>query len=57
MKKISAALACAALSLSPLTWAHDGHGLSGSSHWHATDVWGFVGLCALVMMAIFVGRK
>ncbi|NBU89182.1 MAG: hypothetical protein EBS16_08280 [Betaproteobacteria bacterium] len=32
------------------TWAHDGHGLTGS-HWHATDVWGFaLALAVAVVM-------
>ena len=22
--------------------AHEGHGMEGASHYHATDVWGFV---------------
>ena len=22
--------------------AHEGHGIEGASHYHATDVWGFV---------------
>ena len=25
-----------------LAAAHDGHGLPGASHWHASDTWGFV---------------
>jgi hypothetical protein len=38
---LSAALA------TPLAWAHEGHGMLGTSHWHDTDVWGFVALAAL----------
>ena len=33
-------------------FAHENHGLSGS-HWHATDVWGFVALGALLAAAIW----
>ena len=34
--------------------AHEGHGLEGSAHWHATDTLGFVGvaLVAAVVWAI-----
>jgi len=34
--------------------AHEGHGLQGSAHWHATDTLGFigVGLVAVVVWAI-----
>ena len=28
--------------------AHEGHGLPGPSHWHASDVLGFVALAAIV---------
>jgi hypothetical protein len=48
------------ISLASLTlpsWAHEGHGLDGTSHYHATDVWGFVimaGLMAIVWW--FTGR-
>ena len=31
------------------SWAHEGHGLSGS-HWHASDAFGFV--AALVVVAL-----
>jgi hypothetical protein len=36
--------------------AHDGHGLWGS-HWHATDVLGFVATGAAVVAALWWGRK
>lgn len=36
--------------------AHEGHGLLGS-HWHATDALGFVGVAALVGLAIWMSRK
>jgi hypothetical protein len=34
--------------------AHEGHGLQGSAHWHATDTLGFigVGLVAVVVWTI-----
>ena len=36
--------------------AHDGHGLLGS-HWHATDLWGFLAVGVLLAIAIWQGRK
>ena len=46
-----------ALACLPL-WAaaHEGHG-AGSSHWHATDVWGFVALGAVAALAIWLRRR
>jgi hypothetical protein len=38
------------------TWAHDGHSLQGS-HWHATDLWGFVAMGLVLALAIWQGRK
>ncbi|MSQ76224.1 MAG: hypothetical protein EXR34_10745 [Rhodoferax sp.] len=40
---------------SHLAWAHNGHGLTGS-HWHATDVGGFLALAALVALAVCLSR-
>jgi hypothetical protein len=45
-----AALAAAMLATSTL--AHDGHGLGGT-HWHATDVLGFVAVVALAALIWF----
>ncbi|MDZ7939128.1 MAG: hypothetical protein U5M53_12965 [Rhodoferax sp.] len=39
-----------------VAFAHDGHGLGGT-HWHATDVWGFVVVGALSALAIWIARK
>jgi hypothetical protein len=36
--------------------AHEGHGLQGNAHWHATDVLGFVGVVLMVAAAWFIGR-
>ena len=36
--------------------AHEGHGLFGS-HWHATDALGFVGVAALIGLALWMSRK
>jgi hypothetical protein len=35
--------------------AHDGHGLGGS-HWHSTDVAGFVALAVVVALAVWFSR-
>ena len=38
--------------------AHEGHGLPGLSHWHSTDVLGFVVVAALIAGVVwFKGRK
>jgi hypothetical protein len=49
------ALLCASLA-SPLTWAHEGHGIEGLSHWHGTDAWGFV-FAGVVAMAMWFGSR
>jgi hypothetical protein len=36
-------------------FAHENHGLPGS-HWHATDVWGFVALGAAFAIALWWSR-
>jgi hypothetical protein len=36
--------------------AHEGHGLMGG-HWHATDALGFVGVAALLGLAVWMSRK
>jgi hypothetical protein len=43
-----------------VTWtnaafAHEGHGLSGS-HWHASDVWGFLALGVAVTVAVWLSK-
>ena len=38
--------------------AHEGHGLEGVSHWHATDAWGLVALATGLAVALWLsGRK
>jgi hypothetical protein len=36
-------------------FAHDGHGLAGT-HWHATDVLGFVAAAVAVGVAVWLSR-
>jgi hypothetical protein len=42
-----------------LALAHEGHGLPGPSHWHASDTWGFVVAAVAVAAAAlwWRGRK
>ena len=50
-------IAAPALSTASNTvFAHDGHGLMGS-HWHATDVLGFVLVGGLSALAIWFSRR
>jgi hypothetical protein len=43
--------------LPTLVLAHEGHGMAGASHYHATDVWGFVGFAfAAAIVWWFTGR-
>ena len=44
--------------LTSAAMAHEGHGLPGMAHWHATDVLGFVAIGAVLAAVIwFSGRK
>ena len=55
MKKFQYLSALSLLSSSSLALAHDDHGLRGS-HWHVTDVWGFVALGAAIAVALWLSR-
>ncbi len=37
-------------------FAHEGHGIEGTAHWHASDTLGFVGMAAIVAVAWFLGK-
>ena len=37
--------------------AHEGHGIEGASHYHATDVWGFVIALAVGAVMWWMGRN
>jgi hypothetical protein len=53
MKKLSSLFAL----LPTFVLAHEGHGMAGASHYHATDVWGFVAFaCAAAIVWWFTGR-
>ena len=45
-------IACALSACASLVQAHEGHGLPGSTHWHANDA---LALVALVALAAVVG--
>ncbi len=47
--------ACAVFYWATSVFAHENHGFEGS-HWHATDVWGFVALAVMLAVAIWLGR-
>ncbi len=59
MKKLASLQPVATLvlwSASSAALSHDNHGLPGS-HWHATDVWGFVALGGAIAVAIWLSRN
>lgn len=47
----------ALLALSAAAHAHEGHGLPGASHWHSTDVLGYVIVAAVAATVWLVRRK
>jgi hypothetical protein len=56
MKKITLSLTLALSALANTALAHEGHGLAGT-HWHATDVLGFVAAAAVLAVAVYFGKK
>ena len=55
MKKLQLLSAITLISTCSLALAHDNHGLLGS-HWHATDVLGFVALGGAIAVALWLSR-
>jgi hypothetical protein len=37
--------------------AHQGHGQAASSHWHASDTWGFVMVAAAVALGWWLNKR
>jgi hypothetical protein len=38
-------------------FAHEGHGMDGAAHYHATDAWGFIVMaCIMAVVWWFTGR-
>ncbi len=53
LSRLSAgALACTA----SLAFAHEGHGIEGASHWHATDTVGLLVLAAVLGLVVWFTR-
>ncbi len=51
-------LLLASVSAALPAWAHEGHGMPGFAHWHASDVLGFVAIVGVVAAVIwFKGGK
>jgi hypothetical protein len=58
MHRIGSRTIAALAALAP--WAasaHEGHGLPGASHWHASDVLGYLLLAAAVAAAVYFSRR
>ena len=56
LKNVSTQLAALWLAAGSQTvFAHDGHG-QGQTHWHATDVWGFVAAGVMLAVAVWLSR-
>ena len=51
------ALFAASCGLAVAAHAHEGHGLPGASHWHPTDVIGYVIAAGIVGALWFTRRK
>jgi hypothetical protein len=47
---------CALFTTATTAFSHEGHGFAGS-HWHASDVAGFVALGVLIALAVWLSRK
>lgn len=37
--------------------AHEGHGLPGSTHWHATDATGFILVAVIAGVVLWLARR
>ena len=59
MTTLSRSLSLTPLLLLPLAAsAHEGHGMEGVSHWHATDAWGLLALATGLAVGLWIaGRK
>lgn len=54
--RLGRALGAITLLSAPACWAHEGHGMPGLSHWHATDAIVWVIIAAVVAAAIWSGK-
>ncbi len=55
MKRSPLLLAALAAMAAP-AFAHEGHGLAGSSHWHATDTFGLLLVAGAAALAWWFSR-
>ena len=53
---LTSLMAAIAVSAPTVVLAHDGHGLFGS-HWHSTDVLGFVAVLVIALAASFWSKR
>ena len=51
------AIAWLVLTATSTAFAHEGHGLGSGSHWHASDVWGYIALAAVLAVTWWAGRR
>jgi len=40
-----------------LAQAHSGHGQTMDSHWHSTDIWGFLALWVVLVLGVYFNKK
>ncbi len=57
MKRTLHTLVATALLATSAAQAHEGHGLPGSSHWHASDTLGLLLVVVLAAGALWLGRR
>jgi hypothetical protein len=57
MKHTLNTLAATTLFAASAAQAHEGHGLPGSSHWHASDTLGLLLVVVLAAGALWLGRR
>jgi hypothetical protein len=57
MKQILSATLASLAAFAGSAQAHEGHGLPGVSHWHASDAMGYGVLAAVVAAALWSTRR
>jgi hypothetical protein len=57
MTALSKFLIASAAAAPTLAWAHDGHGMPSTMHFHASDAWGFAMLAAVAVAVFFIAKK
>ena len=54
---IARGLAATALAWAGLVQAHEGHGLPGVAHWHASDALLYLGVAVAVAAGLWLSRR